>query len=285
VRKKAHGDKISEEDYLHARYTIRGFEDYEKWGNKQFDGYGSLLWAFSKHLELTGEESLLDTYLHEIAIIVRYLMNFWNEPCYDVWEEDGDKVHLSTLSAIYGGLSHINNHLKEGEISGTLKKIKKYITDNFVSDSIYKKTYDPSKKQVSGLDSTALTLFFPNNVVDANDPTLGNTVKEMEKKLLAGGGLKRYKGDSYYGGNPWIVTTGLLALYYIENGKKEKARDLVGWIEDQAQNDMLPEQVYNSQYANDPLRYQWWIRYWGQISNPLLWSHAAYIIAKKKLIE
>jgi GH15 family glucan-1,4-alpha-glucosidase len=285
VRKKAHGEKILAEDHLHARYTLRGFEDYGKWGNKQFDGCGNLLWAFSKHLERTGEESQLDTYLHEIAIIVRYLTNFWDDVCYDVWEENGDKVHLSTISAIYGGLSHINEYLKEEEITKSLKKIKKYVTDNFVSDNKYMKMYDPSKNKCSGLDSTALTLFFPNKVVEADDSTLANTVKEIEKRLFTGGGLKRYDGDTYYGGNPWIVTTGMLALYYTENGKLENARDLVGWIEDHSRNSLLPEQVFDSKYANDPLRYQWWLRYWGQPANPLLWSHAMYIIAKKNLTD
>lgn len=285
VRKKAYGERTSEDEYLHARYTLRGFEDYGKWGNKQFDGYGNLLWAFSQHLKFTGEESLLDTYLHEIAIIVRYLTNFWDTECYDVWEENGDKVHLSVLASIYGGLSNINRYLGEEEISDTLKMMKKYISEKLVSENVYRKMYEPSKNQSSGLDSMALSLFFPNMVVEANDPVLANTVKEMERRISAGGGLKRYDGDTYYGGNPWIVTTGMLALYYIENGMLEKARDLVGWIEDQSRDGLLPEQVYYSRYTNDPIRYQWWLHYWGQIANPLMWSHAMYIIAKKRITE
>ena len=60
-------------------------------------------------------------------------------------------------------------------------------------------------------------------------------------------------------------------------GEKEKAGQLHQWIEAQAnENGWLPEQVPVS--LNEEAMYDPWIKKWGAIADPLLWSHANYLI-------
>jgi len=63
-----------------------------------------------------------------------------------------------------------------------------------------------------------------------------------------------------------------------------KARKLLSWIEKQAdEKSNLPEQVPNN--LNNPDHYSIWIKEWGKIAKPLLWSHAMYLILDKELEE
>jgi GH15 family glucan-1,4-alpha-glucosidase len=55
------------------------------------------------------------------------------------------------------------------------------------------------------------------------------------------------------------------------------ARNQLAWLEKQAdQEGNLPEQVKN--HLIDKNSYRTWVQKWGQSANPLLWSHAMYII-------
>jgi len=39
-----------------------------------------------------------------VDVLGRYLSTLWQRPCADLWEESSDKIHVSTLVAIFGGL-------------------------------------------------------------------------------------------------------------------------------------------------------------------------------------
>lgn len=82
------------------------------------------------------------------------------------------------------------------------------------------------------------------------------------------GGVVRYEHDNYFLkdgrfiGNPWIICTLWLARYYIHNGQKAKAKDLINWsIGTALPSGALAEQV-------DPENKS-------QVGvSPLVWSHA-----------
>lgn len=105
-----------------------------------------------------------------------------------------------------------------------------------------------------------------------------NTVALIERELrIPGGGVRRYIGDTYYGGGEWLLLTAWLGWFYTEINLPSLARELMSWIEDQADHDgNLPEQV------SDNLTHSSYLEYWnikhGRIACPLLWSHAKYII-------
>jgi GH15 family glucan-1,4-alpha-glucosidase len=89
-------------------------------------------------------------------------------------------------------------------------------------------------------------------------------------------------GDTYYGGGEWILLAGWLGWNYVENGQPGKALQLLEWIEEQAGNDgSLPEQI--SQHTLAPGYLPEWEQRWGPVANPLLWSHAKYLILRDVL--
>jgi GH15 family glucan-1,4-alpha-glucosidase len=111
------------------------------------------------------------------------------------------------------------------------------------------------------------------------------TVQAIADNLLhKGGGVYRYSKDVYYGGGEWVLLTAWLGWHWAQTGQKEKAAGLLAWIEAQADVDLnLPEQVNGATLF--PEQYQPWLKKWGPIACPLLWSHAMYIILYKKLQE
>jgi GH15 family glucan-1,4-alpha-glucosidase len=139
------------------------------------------------------------------------------------------------------------------------------------------------------VDASLLGLSVPYGVVSPLDPLMQRTAAQIEGTLLRGGGVHRYTDDTYYGGGAWLLLTAWLGWYWCEVARLEpkiapksleKARAALRWIEAQAgkgdQAGWLPEQVPHD--LNDPSYYPIWIERWGEIANPLLWSHAKYII-------
>jgi GH15 family glucan-1,4-alpha-glucosidase len=111
---------------------------------------------------------------------------------------------------------------------------------------------------------------------------MGATVERIVVDLCRGGGAHRYAADTYYGGGEWILLTAWLGWHYAERGERERAEALLGWVESQAGTDgTLPEQV--PVHLNDPVFYAPWRKQWGEIADPLLWSHAKYIILRHAL--
>jgi len=180
-----------------------------------------------------------------------------------------------------------------------LSAIRDYIEAHFVYDGHFVKF-----EGQPAVDASLLGLAVPYGVVAPNDPRLCATVAEIERSLCNGGtsgahtsGVRRYAADTYYGGGEWILLAAWLGWYYaVANGEPEasgpapkgcfaKARptqkisEILAWIEAQADAEgNLPEQVPDN--LNDPAYYPLWVARWGPIANPLLWSHAKYIILK-----
>jgi GH15 family glucan-1,4-alpha-glucosidase len=74
-----------------------------------------------------------------------------------------------------------------------------------------------------------------------------------------------------------VLLTAWLGWYYVEIGEQARARQLLTWVEAQADEEgNLPEQI--PQTLNDPPMLQPWVEKWGPIACPLLWSHAMYLI-------
>jgi isomaltose glucohydrolase len=84
------------------------------------------------------------------------------------------------------------------------------------------------------------------------------------------------------------LLTAWLGSYYIElatqcpdlaPGRQPKIQTRQSWIESHVGNNLnLPEHV--AEDLNVPSYYSIWTERWGDISSPLLWSHAKYIILR-----
>lgn len=269
---KNRGDILLNEDYLPTRYMLDGNECNDEWPNFQLDGYGVWLWALSEHIKFTENIHLIEKYKKSIKIVIDYLIEFWNYPCFDCWQENGEDVHTSTLASIYGGLKAINEYVKDENVEETSNKIKKYVLDNCTENGRLKKS-----KDLVDIDGNLIWAVSPFKLLEVNDSIIKKTIKEIEKNLVYSGGVHRYIQDIYYGGGEWIVLSAWLGLYYCEIKELNKAKEILKWIEDKANKDgELPEQ--SLEHVNDKRYINQWKSLWGEVACPLLWAHAMYLI-------
>jgi GH15 family glucan-1,4-alpha-glucosidase len=277
INKKLAKEPIRATDYLPTRYNLDGSETGDEWPNFQLDGYGTWLWALCQHIKKTNTEELIDKYEKSIKITLDYLLNFWYVPNYDCWEENGDKVHPSTLACIYGGLKSITEYVEDSRIDEVLRDIKTFVSDRCVVDNRISK-YQGS----NSIDSSLLWVAIPFGLFDINDEIFKNTVKVIEERLLHDGGVHRYPEDTYYGGGEWLLLSSWLGIYYAERGNLSDAKNILMWVEDKAnERGEMTEQVLH--HVNDEKYIEHWKEKWGEVANPLLWSHAMYLVLVDKI--
>jgi len=276
IKKVASGDDLNERDVLHTRYTLEGKNSEEDWPNFQLDGFGTWLWGLAEHLLLSGLE-ISQVQQRAVHLLAEYLAALWKVPCFDCWEEFPERIHPYTLAAIYGGLEAAKGYLKTdyGEIQN---KIRDYILEHhFHGDHFVKLNGAPT------VDANLVGLAIPYKVFSPKDERIRKTITCIKTTLrVKNGGVHRYPTDTYYGGGEWVVLAGWLGWYYAEVGDQSKAMELLTWIEAQADvKGNLPEQVPNN--LNNDSFYEPWRKRWGDIAQPLLWSHANYLILCKAL--
>lgn len=268
---------LKPKDFLPCRYTLDGHEAKDEWPSFQLDGYGTWLWGLSEHIKLTRNYSLLEQFSQSIEDTINYLLTFWNLPNSDCWEENVDKIHPSTLASIYGGLTSINEFLKKDDIGKTTNMIKDFLLQNAIYENRFVKYIGSTS-----VDASLLWLTIPFNVFPLDDINIKNTVRLIEEKILHEGGVHRFPEDTYYGGGEWLLLSSWLGWYYISIGRESEAKDILKWVENQADsNGFMPEQVL--QHVNDAAYINKWINLWGPVAKPLLWSHAMYIILFTKI--
>lgn len=210
---------------------------------------------------------------------------------YDLWEMY-EGIHLYSISSIFSAFDKMikiydllneeniisQNRLKQenvlkqkDELVKILFKIKKFILDNF---------YDNNKKSFirnledKKIDISVLGLIEPFNIFSIKEKRITNTVEKINLTLRTyTGGYQRFEKDHYMNGNPWVISTLWMALYYIKAKEYKKAKECFEFVvKTSHENGFLSEQI-----DNDKLKPAWIIG--------LGWSHAMYIIVLEKLIE
>lgn len=108
---------------------------------------------------------------------------------------------------------------------------------------------------------------------DEQHQILKTAASVIEERLLnqsPSGGSPRYENDNYFRitdqkPNPWPVTSLWLAQYYLRFGQIDKAKEIIGWVENLSiDKSVISEQVHP--VTAKPLSV-----------TPLVWSHAEYI--------
>jgi GH15 family glucan-1,4-alpha-glucosidase len=295
------GLPIGKDDVLHTRYDLRGEEVTvdSAWGNFQIDGYGTWLWALAEHVKLSGNEKILCDLKESIEITLHYLDLVWQMPNYDCWEEHPEYLHAYSLATVFAGFDSMAmlgdlRLISYGEncLNDKAEYVKGFLWRSSVSDGkmvkhIWPARNDELPKPVphSGVDASMIGMVVPYKVFEADDPVLKRTIPCIEKDLLRpDGGVYRYKADVYYGGGEWILLTAWLGWYYVKVGRVTEAKNLMRWIESQVTPEgFLPEQV--SGHALFPNQYDPWLKKWGPVASPLLWSHAMYIILHQEIAQ
>jgi GH15 family glucan-1,4-alpha-glucosidase len=275
IEKSNRGEPLAPNEILNTRYSLDGSEDANDWPNFQLDGFGTWLWALAEHQNLSTKH-LSPEICQAGSLVADYLAALWRQPCYDCWEEYPDQIHLYTLSAIWAGLK-ANSTFNPGDHKEVLEQIRVLI----FGEGTYL-GYFPKFVGSKMVDASLIGLAVPYRIVEPDHSMMVATVAKIESDLRAGGGLHRYTGDTYYGGGEWILLTAWLAWYYVQIGRSDQAERLMEWVEAQAdQLGDLPEQIPAN--LNDPNQYEPWLKRWGDIANPLLWSHAKYLILANAL--
>lgn len=288
------GLPIGKDDTLHTRFTLDGEEGTldSTWGNFQVDGYGTWLWALAEHIRRTGNTSLLRELAAPVDITLEYLDLVWKLPNYDCWEEYPEYLHPYSLATVYGGLAAVDGLIRDGlfetrsvDVKGLTNQVFDFLQKYAVVDGVFVKHIRPSNGKDapaqsvgSGVDASMLGLAIPYRVFPLDHPLIVGTIRAIEKDLhRPQGGVYRYKEDVYYGGGEWILLAAWLGWYYARVGNLERATELLRWIESQADGELqFAEQI--SDHVLAPEQYEPWLKKWGPVAKPLLWSHAMYII-------
>ena len=225
----------------------------------------------------------LNKYIEDI------LSNKNHQLSYDIWEECED-IHCYSLGTILASLGNMldifdnvkpvfeTNRLKLEQIAKAeiiIKKnqrdLKKYILNNFYDKEKGSFVRNNTDKK---MDISLLGLTYPFNIFSPKEKKILNTVERINMTLRTyTGGYLRYEGDTYMGGNPWVIANLWLAEYYLAAGSKTKAKEYFNFvIIGSNEHGLLPEQVDNN--TMDPA----WVIGLG-------WSHAMFIDVLKKLYK
>jgi isomaltose glucohydrolase len=258
-----------------ARYTLAGAlecADGDPWPNFQVDGYGMWLWALEAHLSGRRPDAEL---ARTVSLVATYLARCWSLKCFNCWEEYDDGEHASTLGAVVAGLEAAARMLNDSVWTAEAAPVRTRLLDAFTDGGRFARGLEDR-----GVDASLLWLAVPFGVLPTDDERILATVAAIRSDLAGpGGGLYRYLGDSYYGGGQWLLLTSSLAWHDAVAGDGDAFLAGQEWVRAQAlANGDLPEQVCDR--PQSPAMVDPWVRRWGPVATPLLWSHAMYLIAE-----
>jgi glucoamylase len=196
-----------------------------------------------------------------------------------LWEERFGS-HTYSNAAVYNALktsSMIAKVLDENKLSEKWNLLAEKIRGSLLTlawDSSKSQFIKTVKPRDETLDISMIGLTFPFEVLPAQDSMMRKTAFGIEQAFnYEIGGIGRYSGDTYYGGNPWILATLWLALYYEKLKDVNRMEKLVEWTVNRATElGLLSEQVNKSNGSSIS-------------AVPLAWSHAFFILAVLGLDE
>lgn len=150
IEKINKGKHPSEADYFHCRFKPNGDEIESDWTNHQLDSLGTWLWSFYEHISLTGKNQFQKNEVDALITTRNYLIALWKFPCFDSWEENGDKLHTYTLASISSGLAKLSILLDDRKSRKISVEIADYLKNNAINENFFTK-YIGSKDVDSNL--------------------------------------------------------------------------------------------------------------------------------------
>lgn len=276
TQRVARGETPPAEAMPPARYTLDGRREHdengdEPWPNFQIDGYGMWLWALELHL---GGRPLPADARATVELVAAYLDATWHLESFSCWEELDGGEHASTLGAVFAGLAAAARLLDEPRWFGAADAVRDELLLRYLHGGRFGR--GPGDERPDG---SLLWLGVPFRVLPPDEARIVATVEAVRRQLTGpSGGIYRYPGDTYYGGGEWLLLTSSLAWHDAIAGDVEAARAAQAWVRAQARpNGDLPEQVTSG--SQEPAMVEPWVRRWGPVATPLLWSHAMFLIA------
>jgi GH15 family glucan-1,4-alpha-glucosidase len=274
VGRAARGEPVPMPELLPTRYAMDGSLSTEPWTDFQTDGYGSWIWALVAHAARHGRD--LAPYREAVGLSVDYLCAFGTLPCYDWWEERTEYRHVSTLGSIRAGVAAalgagLLDEARVDRARGLLDEVDRLVGADAAAAGHLTKWLGSG-----AVDGSLLACLVPFEIVDPLGQVGTATAARIRHDLLGPtGGVRRYLGDTFYGGGEWINLTAWLGWYELTAGDRDAALSRLSWIAGQASVGLLPEQVDAA--PQEPAKVAEWESLWGPVATPLLWSHAMYL--------
>ncbi len=184
---------------------------------------------------------------------------------YDLWEMH-EGISLYSIASIYGAYiamlkiyevmekdkESAGSRLKQESITrhkeiiqNQLEVMKKYVLNNLYDDT--KKTFVRNIED-RRMDISILGAVTPFNMFSKGEKKILNTVEKINLTLRTyTGGYRRFEQDHYRNGNPWVIATLWMALYYIEIKKYKEAKECLNFVVNSStEHGFLAEQVDNN---------------------------------------
>ena len=255
--------------------------DFGPEGNEN-DQPGMLPWGVDKVFEATHDITWLAARWPAIRRVGEHMIamsttaNGLVKPSRDLWElEQGSSWTYANGSAVAG----LEAAARIATVLGKSAEATRWnASATKLRDAMAQKLVAPGGYWARGLKGTKIDerLEIANLALGAGgfalypdtDPRLvrvGDLVKE--RLLTPSGGVKRYEGDRYYGGQPWPVAAAWLAIHGLARGDRPLAEAEFDSMTRQAmatESKMLGEQF-------DEGKKEW------VSAMPLVWSEAAYV--------
>jgi GH15 family glucan-1,4-alpha-glucosidase len=246
------------------------------WCRHQLDETGAILFAYEAAWQRLGDAELDAELWPSARRAAEFLIGTLDEDglpvaTADLWEEREGR-HAFTAAAIYGGLRAAASMAQRHEpefghgYEAAAEIVREAIERELWSDfhgHYLRSLGDPT------LDVSLLGLAWPFAAVDPGGERMRATVAALQKELgCPAGSLRRYAGDTYAGGNQWVLAALWLGLWSRQVGDAEGLnRALTYALGAQTDLGLLPEQV------TDEGKPAWVV--------PLAWSHAMLLLAAR----
>ena len=196
-------------------------------------------------------------------------------PSFDLWEQ-AEGRHAYSAAAVAGGLdaaaafAERHEPARAAAYRAGAERVRAALDAELWSESdgrYLRARFDDGDLEEARLDSALLGLSWPFAAAPPGGERMRATVLAVERGLAApGGGLLRHAGDTYAGGNEWLLASLWLALHRRQLGDETGWRRLVEHVAARRTGlDLLPEQV------TEDGRPAWVL--------PLAWSHAFFVLA------
>ncbi|HEY8777453.1 MAG TPA: glycoside hydrolase family 15 protein [Gaiellaceae bacterium] len=250
------------------------------WCKHQLDETGAILFAYEAAWEKLHDERLDAELWPSARRAAEFLLGTIEAdgiPCAtaDLWEEREGR-HAFTAAAISGGLRSAAAMARRHEpqlsesYEATAEVVREAIERELWSDfhgRYLRSIGDPV------LDVSLLGLAWPFAAVDPAGERMRATVAALEEALGdVEHGVARYAGDTYAGGNNWVLAALWLGLWCRQVGDTAGLeRSLEYAVRSQTALGLLPEQVTDE---GEPA----WVV-------PLAWSHAMLLLAARPELD
>lgn len=244
------------------------------WCKHQLDETGAILFAYDAAWRELRDEQLDADLWPSARRAAGFLLGTIEEdgiPCStaDLWEEREGR-HAFTAAAIYGGLRAAASMAQRHEplLSASYEAAARVVREA-IERELWSEFHGRYLRSIGDpvLDVSLLGLAWPFAAVEPAGDRMRATVAALEEELGdAGHGVARYAGDTYAGGNDWVLAALWLGLWHRQIGDTAGVeRSLEYAVRVQTPLGLLPEQVTDE---GEPA----WVV-------PLAWSHAMLLLA------